>query len=121
MKKRYRQWIGVRAEKKASQFLRRQGLRLLQRNYRCRCGEIDLIMQDQQDLVFVEVRYRHADAHGGALASVDIHKQQRIIRTAQYYCQHQAHAFTWIEAMRFDVFAMQHGQSPQWVQAAFTL
>ena len=78
-------------------------------------------MRDQQDLVFVEVRYRHSDTHGGALASVDIHKQQRIIRTAQHYCQHQADAIMWVGAMRFDVFAMQYGQSPQWVQAAFTL
>ena len=87
------------------------------RNYGCRHGEIDLIMQDKQTLVFIEVRYRQSAQFGGAAASVDHRKQKRIIATAQHYLQHKkptAHAY------RFDVIASD-STSIQWIADAFRL
>ncbi|HEY0665469.1 MAG TPA: YraN family protein [Gallionella sp.] len=76
---------GAQAEQWAVQYLAHQGLRLVEQNYRSRFGEIDLIMRDGEVLVFVEVHMRRNAGYGGAAASIDAHKQQRIIRTAQQY------------------------------------
>jgi len=75
---------GVVAEKKALTYLLDQGLTLLHQNYYCRFGEIDLIMLDQDTLVFIEVRYRNNNKFGGALASINQTKQRKIIKTANY-------------------------------------
>lgn len=77
--------IGKQAELVAEKFLIRKGLTLIERNYLCRMGEIDLIMFDQMDLVFIEVRHRKSDTFGGAIASITESKQKKIIRTAQHY------------------------------------
>ena len=63
---------GGEAEKQAAHWLTQQGLEVVARNFRCRQGEIDLIMQDGNTLVFTEVRWRSYRSHGGALASVDL-------------------------------------------------
>ncbi len=76
---------GKQAESLAAEYLRRQGLKLVERNYRCRHGEIDLIMQEGDALVFVEVRLRRHGSFGGASASLDAHKQRRIVLAAQQY------------------------------------
>lgn len=76
---------GAAAEELAARHLQTQGLKILARNYRCRGGEIDLIAQEQDTLVFVEVRLRRSARFGGAAASVDAHKQARIVRAAQHY------------------------------------
>ena len=76
---------GNTAETLALEFLNAQGLELLERNFRCRTGEIDLIMRDDATLVFVEVRYRRSGAYGGAAGSVDRRKQQRVTRAALYF------------------------------------
>ncbi|EKF74276.1 hypothetical protein A11A3_09760 [Alcanivorax hongdengensis A-11-3] len=120
-----RRWInnnrGERAEARASQWLCQQGLTLETRNFRCRQGEIDLVMLDRDTLVFVEVRWRNSRHFGGALASVDHHKQQRLIKAAQHYlARHPQHHH---RPCRFDVL----GQEPddggtvryQWIQNAF--
>jgi len=73
----------------ACDHLCRQGLKLQLRNYRCRSGEIDLIMRDGETLVFVEVRYRSHDRFGGAAASVDATKQHKLIRAAQTFLVEQ--------------------------------
>ena len=113
-----RQHSGQLAEQRACQFLQRQGLRLLERNWRCRLGELDLIMRDDDHLVFVEVRYRSHAAWGGALESVDARKQARLIRAAeQFLQQHPALARL---ACRFDVVALDGEQPPDWLQGAFT-
>ncbi len=97
-----RQAIGQHAEQLAEHYLLNQGLRLQQRNYRCRGGEIDLIMLEGETLVFVEVRYRKHQGFGGAAASVDRRKQQRLRLAAQHYLQrHPAN-----RACRFDVIAI---------------
>jgi putative endonuclease len=79
--------IGEAKETLACGHLQAQGLRLIERNYRCRLGEIDLIMQDGACLVFVEVRYRRGDGYGSALESVTAVKRRRILSTAQHYLQ----------------------------------
>jgi len=76
---------GAQAERAACDHLCARGLKLHLRNYRCRSGEIDLIMHDGETLVFVEVRYRSSNRFGGAAASVNASKQQKLIRAAQTF------------------------------------
>ena len=76
------QAAGGEAESQAARFLERQGLRIVTRNYRTRQGEIDLVAQDGDVLVFVEVRLRSGGYFGGAAASVTPRKQSRIIAAA---------------------------------------
>lgn len=114
--------LGQEVEWQAAEYLHRQGLKLLARNYRCRSGEIDLIMQSHDGLVFVEVRYRRQNSFGGAAASVDRRKQQRLLATAQYYLQ-QHHATN--RPCQFDVVAVMPGPDGtpvfDWIQNAFEL
>jgi putative endonuclease len=108
---------GAQAELWAAQHLQRQGMKLVAQNYRGRFGEIDLIMQDDAVLVFIEVRLRRNADFGGAAASIDSRKQQRIIRTAQQYLS----ALTRTPPCRFDVVLMDDalGQNVQWLKNAF--
>ena len=76
---------GSDAERYAEEFLSRHKLVLVQRNYRCRFGEIDLIMRDGITVVFVEVRMRASGSFGGAAASITLSKQRRLLRTARHY------------------------------------
>lgn len=115
-----RQRRGANAEDQACRFLQERGLRLIERNYRTRRGEIDLIMRDADNLVFVEVRYRRQHRYGSGLESVDRRKQQRIIACAAYYlhCHPQAARL----AARFDVVALTTGAagaSIDWIRNAF--
>ena len=76
---------GRQAEDSALAFLEKKGLRLVERNFLCRGGEIDLIMLDGVQLVFVEVRFRSSNRFGSAAESVDWRKQARITRAASWY------------------------------------
>ena len=76
---------GAAAEALAAEFLVARGLAIVERNYRCRRGEIDLIARDRDTLVFVEVRLRSSTAFGGAAASITAAKRQRIARAARHY------------------------------------
>lgn len=105
---------GALAEQQAEQYLQRQGMKPVARNYRSRFGEIDLIMQEDTTLVFVEVRLRHGTGFGGAAGSIDTHKQQRIVRTAQQYLAGLTH----IPPCRFDAVLMD-GNGLQWLRNAF--
>ena len=109
---------GAQAEQLAAQFLQRRGLKLLQQNYRCRYGEIDLILQDADTLVFAEVRLRQHSRFGGAAASIDSAKQGRLIRTAQHYLATLAHT----PPCRFDAVLLDtlENATPEWVRNAFT-
>ena len=78
---------GEWAEQLALEYLQDRGLSLRERNVRSRGGEIDLVMQEGETVVFVEVRYRHDARFGGALPSVDSAKQQRLLRAAAAYLQ----------------------------------
>lgn len=108
---------GALAEQWAADFLQRHGLQLLAQNYRCRAGEIDLIMRDAEVLVFVEVRLRSNPNFGGAAASIDSHKQQRIIRTAQHYLT----TLPRMPPCRFDAVLLEdaHGKAARWLKNAF--
>ena len=105
---------GAQAEQHAARYLQQQGLKPVAQNYRSRFGEIDLIMQDGATLVFVEVRLRRSANFGGAAASIDAHKQRRIIRTAQQYLAGLAH----IPPCRFDAVLMD-ASGVQWLKNAF--
>ncbi|ARU30477.1 YraN family protein [Sulfuriferula sp. AH1] len=105
---------GAAAEQMAADYLARQGLTLVERNFRCRLGEIDLIMRDGQTLVFVEVRQRASRQFGGAAASIDSRKQQKLVATAQLYLAKLGK----MPPCRFDAVLMQ-GQSVQWIRDAF--
>lgn len=113
---------GKQAERYAESFLQRQGLKLIERNYRCRGGEIDLIMRDGEMQVFVEVRYRKHQNFGGAAASVNRQKQSRLIVAAQHYLQRQAPKDP---PCRFDVVAVSPGKSGnpavQWIKNAIEM
>ena len=109
---------GAQAEQQAAQYLLQHGLSLLHKNYRCRYGEIDLIMRDAETLVFVEVRLRSRSDFGGAAASIDSTKQARLFRTAQHYLSAQRH----IPPCRFDAVLLHSiaGADIEWVKNAFT-
>lgn len=116
------QWLrrqrGDVAEQRASDWLQAQGLTPVARNWRCRLGEIDLIMQHGSTLVFVEVRLRTHTGFGGALASVDRYKQQKLVAAAQHFLASHPR---WANSIcRFDVVAMEnHQQTPVWIENAF--
>lgn len=76
---------GRKSERHAEQFLRAQGLTLVKRNFRCKTGEIDLIMRDDSGLVFVEVRHRSSSQFGTGAETVDWRKQQRLVRAASHF------------------------------------
>lgn len=110
------QLTGKKAEDVACSFLIKNGLVLVTRNYRCRFGEIDLIMQDADMLVFVEVRYRKNNSFGDGAESVNQLKQRKLIFTAnQYLLQHPHNG-----PMRFDVVALSAEHTPQWINNAFS-
>jgi putative endonuclease len=113
--------LGDDAETRALNHLLRQGLTLVQRNYRvaagprARGGEVDLIMTERDGtLVFVEVRARRTASHGGAAASVTPGKQRRVIFAAQHYLRRHASP----PPCRFDVVAIEHDEL-EWLRGAF--
>ena len=109
---------GALAEQFAARYLQQQGLTLITQNYRIRAGEIDLIMQDGASLVFVEVRMRSKATFGGAAASIDAHKQRRLILAAQHYLA----SLPRIPPCRFDALLMEDAQGLglQWLKNAFS-
>lgn len=108
---------GAQAEQLAALFLQRQGLKLVETNYRCRFGEIDLICKDKDTLVFVEVRLRGSDAYGGAAASITVHKQHKLVLAARHYLQ-QLRA---TPDCRFDVVLLRslRDNDVEWIKSAF--
>lgn len=96
--------VGKHAEKQAEVFLHKKGLTTILRNFRCRFGEIDLIMQDGETLVFVEVRFRRNTKFGGPLASITDSKRKRLLATAQLYLQKNSRLLN--TNQRFDVIGI---------------
>ena len=115
-----RRKAGTYWEKIAEAFLSARGLRLLQRNFSCRLGEIDLVMDDRGTLVFVEVKYRKSSTHGSGADAVNLHKQNRISRTAAFYlATNPARAD---QFCRFDVVSIDPDKAEQginWIKNAF--
>ena len=120
---------GDEAERIAERYLFNHGLRCVDRNYRCRFGEIDLILQEEQRqlfgghsaekiLVFVEVRLRKNDDFGGAAASIGARKQKRIIAAAQHYLT----GLREVPPCRFDAVLLNDlsGERIEWIRDAFS-
>jgi putative endonuclease len=107
---------GARAEELCAELLRKAGLRVLARNWRCRHGEIDLVAEEGGTLVFAEVRYRSGERFGGAAESVTAAKQARLIAAARLYLMRRPDA-----ECRFDVLlldALELGRI-RWIRNAF--
>ena len=102
---------GAAAEQAAARWLRERGLRLLAQNYHCRGGEIDLIMRDQDTLVFVEVRARAAGSPVSAIDSVDSRKQKRLALAVRHYLASHPEAAE--RFMRVDLLA-HNGRQWSW-------
>lgn len=111
---------GQQAEDTACRYLKAQGLTVLARNYRAKTGEIDLVMQDQEEIVFVEVRLRNNPNFSSGIESVDRYKQRKLIKTATFYlCQKN-----WFDKVncRFDVIGISYAQTKvaiDWIKDAF--
>ena len=99
---------GASAEASASQLLVDAGYRIVERNFRCQVGELDIIARDGDVLVFVEVRSRADDEHGSAVEMIRRTKQRRVARVAAYYLATVAPDF---EQCRFDVVAITAGEA----------
>ncbi len=111
---------GTHMEELAYQYLIARGYQARARNFHCKFGEIDLIMESpHHEIVFVEVRYRKSNQFGSATASITASKQRKIAQTAIYYLQcHQLND----EPCRFDVIAVSGNQDKptlQWITDAF--
>ena len=113
--------MGRRAERATARFLGRRGLHLVARNYRTRGGEIDLVMMDGAEMVFVEVRFRSNIAYGDGAATVDHNKQHRLVRAAESFLLHRdSHN----GPCRFDVVSVTRSGYRlrfEWIRNAFTL
>ena len=111
---------GRNAENLACRYLERQGLQLLQRNFQCRCGELDLIMRDGPYVVFVEVRFRSSERYGSPAETVTAAKRKRLIRAAAYYLQRQR----FNNPCRFDIIGVTFLEGEgrlDWIRDAFAV
>lgn len=99
----------------ATRYLQDQGLEIVQRNFHCRGGEIDIIALDREHLVFVEVRYRENSDYGSAIETVTPRKQQRVILAARHYL----HSNRIDRPCRFDVIGLDAQNKTQWIKDAF--
>lgn len=106
--------IGALAESKACDHLQSNGLKLIEKNFHCCLGEVDLIMQDGEDIVFVEVRHNKQITH--AIESIDHYKQSKIIKAATFYLQ-KKQLYDKVQA-RFDVVAVTDNEL-EWIKDAF--
>ena len=98
--------VGTRAETGAAAALQRAGYRIVERNFRCKAGELDIIARDGDVLAFVEVRSRASDAHGHAAEMVGPAKRRQVARIAAHYLALKRPA---IDRVRFDVVALTGG------------
>lgn len=106
---------GARAEDLCAELLRAAGLKLIERNWRCRLGEIDLIAEERGTVVFAEVRLRSLAAFGGAGESITAAKRARLIAAARLYLARRPEA-----PCRFDVFLVEGAPaSVRWIRDAF--
>jgi len=105
----------------AAQYLREQGLTILERGYRCRLGELDIICRDESCLVIVEVRARASAAMVSAISSIGHNKRNKIIKASRHYLMRHPQASN--DAIRFDVITIEGIDMPQpelrWIRGAF--
>jgi len=105
---------GTFYEDAACEYLQKQGVTILERNYRCRLGEIDIVAKDKNCIVFVEVKYRRTNQYGDALMAVGYAKQKKICRCAEVYCMYHP----WVSQVRYDVIGITDTKV-KWIQNAF--
>ena len=108
--------LGSAGEQKAASYLEKQGVHIVEKNFRNRQGEIDLIGIQEGCLVFVEVKYRSTRGKGIPESAVTLHKQRKICRVADYY--RTMHALGENTAVRYDVVTVQGGEIT-WIRNAF--
>lgn len=107
---------GLFYEDAAAAFLENNGVTILERNYSCKLGEIDIIGIDDDTLVFFEVKYRNTNMYGHALEAIDYKKQKKIIKVANYYM-----AYKNIDKyIRFDAIGIQENDI-EWIKNAFCM
>lgn len=122
MDDRERKAVGLLGEELALEYLLAHGLKLLERNYRCKVGELDLVMLDGTTLALIEVRCRRSNDYGGAAASVTWDKQRRLVRAAEHLLMKRAALKRY--PARFDVIAITAGGADakvDWIKRAFNL
>lgn len=122
MDDRERKAIGIWGEELALSHLIGRGLQLVLRNYRCKLGEIDLVMMDAGTLVLVEVRYRASNDYGGAAASITWEKQRKLVKAAEHLLMKRADLRRY--PARFDVVAITTDSGDtkiDWIKSAFSL
>jgi putative endonuclease len=106
---------GARAEDLCAELLRRSGVRVVERNWHCRHGEIDIIAEDRGTLIFAEVRMRSRASYGGAAESITEAKRGKLIAAARLYLTRRPEA-----TCRFDVFLVEGEPSRiEWIRDAF--
>ena len=106
---------GSEAESRAAAFLQQQGLRLIERNWRCRAGELDLVLRDGPVIVIAEVRLRADNRYGGAAESIDWRKRARLITAARLYLMRHPSS-----PCRFDAVLMSGAEGDiEWIRNAF--
>ena len=109
--------IGNKAEDKATKYLKKQGYKIIERNYNLPCGEVDIIAKKDKTLVFVEVKYRtNADAFGGPVAAVNKAKQKRVINAALSYIKTKKPNY---DGLMFDIIAISEDKIEH-IQNAFS-
>ncbi len=109
--------LGAVYEKRVAEHLKNEGYQILEQNFRCHFGEIDIIARKDNYLVFVEVKYRSSDSYGMPMAAVDYRKQRKISNTASYYLY--SHRWPLDTPCRFDVAAVSN-QSIRMIENAFS-
>jgi putative endonuclease len=107
--------LGQRAEAQAAQYLSKQGLKIVARNWRCRFGEIDLVARDGNMLVFIEVRARATTSHGGAAESISAAKRKKLTAAASLYLARTSSAVP----CRFDAVLLDGNDRIRWIRGAF--
>jgi putative endonuclease len=113
------QQIGAQGEAQALDYLIQQGLLPVAQNFRCKCGELDLIMADGACAIVVEVRKRANDRFGSAAETIDTRKQAKVNRCAKlWWVQHGQREYT---SLRFDVVTIQSETKLLWIQNAWQL
>ncbi|MDD3221533.1 MAG: YraN family protein [Clostridia bacterium] len=109
--------LGASYEDSAAEYLICNGYRIIERNYRISCGEIDIIAQKDSILVFFEIKFRRNEACGGPLEAVDLRKQRKICKTALYY--YSTHGYSENIQCRFDVIGIYGNESIHHIENAF--
>jgi putative endonuclease len=104
---------GAYFERCAERYLSTFGLTLIAKNYRCKFGEIDLIMQDKETFVFIEVKYRATEQFGGAVSSLSPQKMRRLRRSIAFYCQEHRISNS---PLRIDFVAINGEQQCHWIK-----